>query len=179
MSDFPDSFYSLETDAPFTHCCDCGCELLQSAQMYMVQKNFDRNECVMEYALCNGCKENLDKQISNKSKESLFDFLFDHAEMVEAPVDYTAEEALKQIEECLTCGKDRSSCSNYTYSGLFLGSILIPGPMPMMICGGCQEKIAEGLSEETKDVRDKFFEENFPGPPSEMDLPTRGKPMII
>jgi len=179
MDKIPEQFHSFETDEPFSNCCDCGCELIQSAQMYMVQKNYEGTECIMEYALCNGCKEKLDEQISGKSKEALFDFLFDHAEMVDAPDDYTAEDSLKQIEECLTCGKERGKCKGYSYSGLFVGSILVPGPMPMMICDECQETIAENLSEHTKDVKDKFYEENFPGPPNEMDLPQRGKPMFI
>ena len=179
MNEIPEPFHSFETDAPFTECCDCGCELIKSAQMYMVQKNYSGNECVMEYALCSGCKDKLDEQMSDKSKEALFDFLFDHAEMVEAPDDYTTDDAMAQIEECLTCGKERSKCRGYSYSGLFVGTTLVPGPMPMMICDQCQEKVADDLSEQTKDVRDKFYEENFPGPPSEADLPTKGKPMFI
>lgn len=178
MDKIPECFHSLETDAPFTNCCDCGCELISSAQMYMVQKNFAGDECIMEFALCSPCKEKLDEQISGKSKEALFDFLFDNAEMVEAPADYTAEQSLEQIEECLTCGKERGKCKEYSYSGLFVGTHLIPGPMPMMICDDCQESISENLSEHTKDVKNKFYEENFPGPPSEVDLPT-GKPMFI
>jgi len=59
----PHQFHSFETDSPFTHCCDCNCELVESAQMYMVQKNYDGDECVMEYALCSNCKEQLDNQI--------------------------------------------------------------------------------------------------------------------
>ncbi len=179
LNSIPESFHSFESDGPFRHCCDCGCELVITGQMYMVQKNYEGDECVMEYALCNRCKENLDQQISDQSKEALYDFLFDNAELVEPPEDYTMEDALGQIEECLTCGKARSQCRSYSYSGLFIGSTLIPGPMPMMLCGSCQEQVADGLSDHTKDVRDKFYEENFPGPPSEVDLPTRGKPILL
>jgi len=51
--------------------------------------------------------------------------------------------------------------------------------MPMMICDSCQEQIAENLSDETKDVKEKFYQENFPGPPSEVDLPQPGKPIFL
>lgn len=171
MAKIPESFLSFETDEAFNSCCDCGCELLESAQMYMVQKCYTKDECTMEYALCNQCKEKLDEQISGKSKEAIYDFLFDHTEMVEPPDDYSFEDAIQQIEECLACGKERGKCEGYTYSGLFLGRHLIPGPMPMMICDDCQQVMSENLSEHTKDVKDKFYEDNFPGPPSEVDLP--------
>jgi len=174
----PEEFHSFETDEPFTHCCDCDCELVSSGQMYMVQKTFDKSECVMEFALCTTCKGKLDEQLSEKSKEALFDFMHEHVEMVEAPADYGEEDAMKQIDECLACGAERSKCKGHSYSGLFLGSTLVPGPFPMMICGKCHELMSEGLSEHTKDVRDKFYEENFPGPPSELNLPN-GKPVLM
>ncbi len=180
MSQIPESFHSFETDAPFSHCCDCSKELIISAETYIVQKVFSGKECIMEFALCSGCKDNLDQQMSAKSKEALYDFLFDHAELVEPPADYSTDQALEQIDECLTCGKLRSECKEYSYSGLFIGSHLIPGPMPMMICDECQDDMSENLSESTKDVKNKFYEENFPGPPSEVDLPNyKGKPMFL
>ena len=145
----------------------------------MVQKNFSGDECIMEFALCSKCKDGLDENISAESKEAMYDFLFDRTEMVEPPEGYTAGQALEQIEECLTCGKARSDSKEYTYAGLFVGSFLVPGPMPMMICDDCQEIISEGMSDHTKDIRDKFYQENFPGPPSEADLPTRGKPVFL
>jgi len=159
----PHPFHSFETDAPFTHCCDCNCELIQSAQMYMIQKNYDGDECVMEYALCSNCK----------------DFLFDNAAKLDGPEQCTEEESMQQIETCLTCGVAKDDCKSHTYSGLFVGTELIPGPMPMMICGTCQEQIAEGLSDHTRDVRNKFYEENFPSPPSQLDLPKTSKPLVF
>ena len=104
--------------------------------------------------------------------------MHEHVEMVEAPEGYSEEDAMKQIDECLACGKPRNACKGHSYSGLFLGSTLVPGPFPMMICGKCHGKMSESLSDHTKDVRDKFYEENFPGPPSELDLPTR-KPVVL
>jgi hypothetical protein len=178
MPKIPDQFHSLETNGAFKTCCDCACELLDSAQMYLVQKSFSNNECVMEFALCDRCKEKLDEQISGESKEAIYDFLFDHAEMVEAPEDYSQADSLQQIEECLTCGKERSECEGYTYSGLFLGTHLIPGPLPMMICDDCQATMSENMSDHTRDVKDKFYAENFPGPPNEVDLPT-SKPVFL
>ena len=178
MPDIPTEFHSFETDAAFNKCCDCNCELMESAQMYMIQKCFSNKECVMEFALCDKCKEKLDQQISGDSKEAMYDFLFDHAEMTEPPADYSHKDAMQQIEECLTCGRERGACDTYTYSGLFIGSHLIPGPLPMMVCDECQDKIAENMSDHTKDVKDKFYSENFPGPPSEIDLPTN-KPVFL
>lgn len=178
MPKIPNEFHSLETDETFKNCCDCNCELLDSAQMYMVQKCFSKDECVMEFALCHNCKEKLDEQISGESKEAIYDFLFDHAEMVEPPEDYSFDDAMQQIQECLTCGKERKDCEGYTYSGLFVGTHLVPGPLPMMICDDCQSTMSENMSDHTKDVKDKFYADNFPGPPSEVDMPT-SKPVFF
>ena len=178
MAKIPEEFHSLETGSSFKNCCDCGCELLDSAQMYMIQKCFSNGECVMEFALCDKCKEILDGQISSESKEAMYDFLFDNTDITEQKGDQNQAEAILQIEECLTCSKKRCDCKTFTYSGLFVGEHLIPGPLPMMICEDCQSTIAENMSDHTRDVKNKFYEENFPGPPSEVDLPS-SKPMFL
>ncbi len=146
----------------------------------MIQKIFSGKECIMEFALCSKCNDNLDQSISAPSKEDMYDFLFDNAKFEEPPADYTVEQSLEQIDECLTCGKLRSDCKEYSYSGLFIGSHMVPGPMPMMVCDDCQGSMAKNLSEHTKNVRNKFYQENFPNPPSEADLPSyKGKPIFM
>ncbi len=174
----PDTFHSFETSKEFSNCCDCGCELLVSAQMYMVQKSFSKDECVLEFALCNSCKDKLDQQISDQSKEAIYDFLFDYTELMEPQIQCSVEEAIQKIEVCIACNKRRQDCAGYTYSGLFVGNHLVPGPLPMMICDECQSVMAENISDHTRDVKDKFYAENFPGPPSEADLPST-KPMFL
>ena len=178
MAIIPKEFHSLETDSVFENCCDCGCELLDSAQMYMVQKCFANHECVMEFALCQKCKEVLDGQISSESKEALYDFLFDNADIIENEGHPNIEESMQQIEQCLTCDKQKKDCESFTYSGLFIGKHLIPGPLPMMICDDCQNTMSENMSDHTKDVKNKFYTDNFPSPPSEVDLPS-SKPVFL
>lgn len=174
----PDKFYSSETEAKFTNCCDCGCELLTSGRMYMIQKSFSNGECVLEFALCDACKEKLDQQISKESREAIYDFLFDHTQVLEPQAECSIEEALEQIEICIACDKMLPDCAGFTYSGLFVGNHMVPGPLPMMICDECQVKMSENLSDHTRDVKDKFYAENFPGPPSEADLPS-SKPVFF
>jgi len=178
MPQIPEAFHSLETDTPFKTCCDCGCELLDSAEMYMVQKSFAKAECVMEFALCDQCKKELDAQISDESKEALYDFLFDNSDVLKAEHEPDPSEVMQQIEQCLVCERKRSDCESYTYSGLFVGSHIVAGLLPMMICDHCQEAISENMSDHTRDVKDKFYRENFPGPPSEIDLPN-SKPIFL
>jgi hypothetical protein len=98
--------------------------------------------------------------------------------MVEPPESCSLDDALEQIEECLTCGREHTDCEGYTYSALFVGRHLVPGPLPIMICDECQETMSENMSDHTKDVKDKFYADNFPGPPSEVDLPN-SKPVFL
>jgi hypothetical protein len=175
----PEKFHSFETSSAFNSCCDCGCELLVSAQTYMIQKSFSKGECVLEFALCYSCKEKLDQQISAESKEAIYDFLFDNSDVLkQSQGEYSFDEAMQQIEVCLTCNKERKDCEGYTYSGLFVGTQLVTGPLPMMICEECQGELAENLSDHTRNVKEKFYAENFPGPPSEADLPAT-KPIFL
>ena len=174
----PKHFDSSETDSPFTHCSACGCELeLETA--YIINKSYVNGECVFEMALCINCREELNSQLSQKSKEAVYDFIESNADFAaqkeQLGEDYTMDEALST---CLTCGKDAKNEKNFSIGCMFSVGMVIPDTFPMLICGECEEKMNDVVSPETRSTWDRFIGENFPGPPSELSLP-KNKPMLI
>ncbi len=171
-------FDSLETGEPFRHCCACD-RSLTDAGMHIVNKSFVGDECVFEMAMCVDCREEMNEQLSEKSRVAMFDFMHDHAEMDTRERELgTESETDAYLANCITCGADAGSLKNFSLGGMFAGDDLIKGPFPMLMCGACEEKLGETISDETRDVWDRFIGEHFPGPPSEVRLPTH-KPVLI
>lgn len=171
-------FNSLETEQPFTHCCACDVDLA-SAAIHIVNKSYIDGECVFEMAMCMDCREEMNAQLSEKSRVAMFDFMHDRVDMDrrEAELGNDADTET-YLAHCITCGKDAGSLKNFSIGGMFAAENLIKGPFPMLMCGACEESLGETISDETRDVWDRFIGEHFPGPPSEIKLPGH-KPVLI
>lgn len=147
--------------------------------MHIVNQSYIGDECVFELAMCFECRETINSQLSEQSRVAMFDFMHDHTNIEKREKQLGSNSRTDAyITHCITCGKARDEAKSYTTSALFSGSHLIKGPFPMLICGACEEKITNTISEETRDFWDKFINKHFPGPPSEVTLPT-GKPILI
>lgn len=175
----PDYLTSLETGKPFSHCCDCGC-VLENAEMFIVNKSYVGDECVFEMAMCITCRETMNSKLSGQSKVAMFDFLHDRADLeqryAELGPDSPAEDYLAR---CVTCGAGREQIRSHSVGAMFTGTELVKGPFPMLMCGTCEEALGDTLSAETRDMWDRFVGEHFPGPPTEVELPTGGKPVFF
>ncbi|MBT8044990.1 MAG: hypothetical protein KJO79_08565 [Verrucomicrobiae bacterium] len=144
-----------------------------------MNQSYVGDECVFEFAMCFECREKMNDKLSEKSRVAMFDFMHDHADMESREEELGTDSATDDyISRCLTCGKSRSEANGYTLGAMFAGDLLVKGPFPMLICDQCEGKIGETISAETRDVWDKFIGEHFPGPPSEVKLPS-GKPVLI
>lgn len=173
-------FNSFETGEPFSHCCDCGDELLQAENTYVVNKSYVGDECIFEFALCMDCRNKMQAKLSEKSRVAMFDFMHDRSDMDSreknlghgSPTD-------DYLSHCITCQQPRGQSKGYTLGALFTGEMLIKGPFPILMCSQCEETLAETISDETRKAWDTFIGENFPGPPSEVQLPKTSKPIFI
>lgn len=148
--------------------------------MYIINQSYVGDECVFEFAMCMDCREKMNEQLSEQSRVAMFDFIYDRADMEsrEAILGNDSETD-SYIETCITCSKARAQSKSYTLGAMFAGNHLIKGPFPMLICGDCEAKMAETISDETRNFWDNFITEHFPGPPSEVTLPTGHKPVLI
>lgn len=147
--------------------------------MHIVNQSYVGDECVFECAMCLSCRENMHKKLSEKSRVAMFDFMHDNADMESREKNLgTDSDTDAYISSCITCGKPRHDTQNYTLGALFSSNQLVKGPFPMLICGECERKIGETISDETRSAWDQFIGDHFPGPPSEVKLPT-GKPVLL
>ena len=147
--------------------------------MYIINKSYANGECVFEMAMCIDCREKMNAQLSEKSRVAMFDFMHDNADMEQREQELGKGSATDDyLAKCVTCGTKTDSLSSYSIGAIFAGDEIIKGAFPMLMCSGCEEKLAENISDETRDVWDRFISDHFPGPPSEVKLPTR-KPVLI
>ena len=174
----PAHFISHETDLPFTHCCACQCDL-HEAGAHIINQSYVGGECVFELALCIGCREEMNAKLSEQSRVAMFDFMHDNTDMKTREQQLgTDSDTDAYIAHCITCGTPREKTNSHTLAAMFTGDHLIKGPFPMLICGTCEEKINNTISEETRKTWDDFIAEHFPRPPSESTLPTN-KPVFV
>jgi len=174
-------FDSVETGEAFRECIHCHCDLAESGRFYLVSKEMVRGECVLEYAICDECREEFSTELSEESRERIQSMLEDDVDW-QGRFERTAGagEIGPWIDSCIFCGAPRDEEKGYGLSGVFLGGRLFPGPLPAIVCGECSERLQQQLSKKTRDFWDRFSEEHFPGPPADLlDLPAPHVPAVF
>lgn len=151
----PREFHSEYEERPFQNCSRCG-ELLSIFDNYQINKAYRNGECVFEYCFCSPCRDSLLEEFSEESKINMLRH---------------QEENLREVHgtgECAFCGKSKveTPMKDYIITALCRETSLIDS---LMICEGCQLGMHELLSEKTRDVRRRFFEE-LPGVPPDWEV---------
>jgi len=151
----PREFYSEYEERPFQACSRCG-ESLSTFDNYQINKAYRNGECVFEFAFCATCRDSLIDEFSEESKTNLMRY---------------QEQHLKQTggtAECAFCGtsKEKTPMRDYIISAIGAGLDLLDS---VMICESCQMAMHELLSEKTRDVRRRFFED-LPGVPPDWEV---------
>ena len=151
----PHEFYSEYEDRPFQTCSRCG-ESLSAFENYQINKAFRNDECVFEFAFCATCRDALIDEFSEESKANLLRYQNEHLRQTGGTA------------ECAFCGtsKDKTPKRDYVISAIGSGLYLLDS---VMICESCQMAMHELLSEKTRDVRRRFFEE-LPGVPPDWEV---------
>ncbi len=156
----PEELHSCFSDAPFEHCIECGCNLMESGITYVIQKARRNGETVLELAICMNCAQSMQDTMSVESRAVMEEFM-------DRLVPRTEEH---EEGTCLCCGRDLDrSGDEYEIAGLALGPLLL-SPV-IMFCVQCHEELEESLSEETRRGGQAFIEKNFPGIPADLGLP--------
>lgn len=185
MAQEPDpysEFHSVETGKPFRDCISCGLSLNDDPDLpYFVEKAYQRDECIFEYAICGDCKSNMAQELSSESRENLTKF-FEERIHVKERSHFLAfgNDPKPWIEKCAACETPRSELESYSIGGLLMGMEMMFDPYPLCLCGKCEEEVQERLSKKTRGVWDEFVETHFDGPPADaLDRPRVGRPMVF
>jgi len=150
----PREFHSEYEDRPFRACSQCG-EPLAAFQHYQINKAWRNGECVFEYVFCEVCRDRMLEEFSEESKSNLMRHQEEHLRDVHG------------TGECAFCGRTQaeSPMRDYVITALCSGDGLLDS---LMICESCQMQTHELLSEKTRDVRRRFFED-LPGVPPDWE----------
>jgi len=162
---------SEETGEPFTHCIHCRLPLLELDRPWLVNKDFHKGECTLEYAVCEACRDQLSSEFSEDSKESVRRFLEDEIPWADRLQGYLIDPD-RRFEHCVACECPHEHAEGYATSVLFDSSGEIDfGPLPLMLCSRCVEQMSENLSQATRDCWDRFLSDHFESPPRLSTLP--------
>lgn len=167
LQPIPEEFFSFETGEPFAECIECKGDITHSQSDYLIEKCYQDDEVIYEYALCEGCAKSLKGEMSKESTKYL-------KKALKGPVLKTTTDG------CRVCGLPKHELPSYNIVGACLGNEMLFWDVPILICEPCLEVITEGLSQKTKDILDDFEERNFPGPPEmEIDLPKPRRKVVV
>ena len=163
---------SEETGGAFTHCLCCKVPLVEIDAPWLVNKEFVRSECVLEYAICQPCRERVTDELAEESKAAVRHFL-------ESEIDWDARvqefmlahDLTERFGACIACRAARKSLEGFGISALFdSGGSLVTGPLPLLICQPCVGRMTAALSDDCREVWRNFLVQNFAGPASDSGL---------
>lgn len=152
-TDIPREFHSEYEERPFQSCNRCGEMLAEIGNGYQIFKLYRRSEPIYEYALCHPCHSGVVEEFSAESKERLELF---HRQRVSLNLGRWT---------CAVCGNARGEDGEeeFSISGACLGRRLIHD---LMVCGACRHEMQGLLSRHTREVWERFVDENLPGVPA-------------
>ncbi len=164
---------SEETGEPFSHCLCCRVPLVEIDAPWLVNKEFARGECVLEYAICQPCRDHVTDQLSEESKESVRNFLEREINWDERMKEFMLSHDLtERFDTCIACRTPRENLEGYGLSALLdSGGSIVVGPLPLLICQPCISRMTAPLSEKSREVWRKFLTDHFTGPPNDSGFP--------
>lgn len=164
---------SEETGEAFTHCVCCKVPLLEIDAPWLVNKEYLREECVLEYAICQPCRDDVTDRLSEESKEHVRDFLEKEIDWAERMKEFMlAHDATERFGACIACRTPREELDGFGLSALFdSGGSLVTGALPLLVCKSCVTRMTASFSEQSREVWKSFLELNFAGPHSDSGFP--------
>ncbi|MEM7144332.1 MAG: hypothetical protein AAF591_04310 [Verrucomicrobiota bacterium] len=163
----PPELYSEYEERPFKSCTRCGESLADFEEGYRISKVQRAGEVLFEYALCGPCFLNIYEESSDETKIALYHYQREHL-----------REDIINGEQCALCGchKDGIENAEFALVGACLGNDLLD---INLVCGPCVEKMNELVSKKTRDVWDRFVQDNFPGVPADFEPVPSDTPLFV
>lgn len=164
---------SEETGEPFTHCVRCRLPLLEIDAPWLVNKDYFRGECVLEYAICQPCRDQVSAGIPEATKAAVRGFLEHEIDWSSRVAEFmAAHDPSSRFERCIACRQPRAGIDGFALSASFdSGGHLVTGPLPLLICRSCVGRMTDLLCDQSRAMWKRFLEENFTGPPDDSGFP--------
>ena len=182
----PKEFFSYDTGAPFERCMLCKTFLLADGVSYVIEKafkrhaNFEVEDVVFEYAMCESCAMQMSGAMSEESMEKVSNYFHTHVDFGARSRYLLSEDPIELshwVGGCVVKGTPREELSEYQVLGQFVGEKLIFNVFPYLIGGEAMKELSMLLSKETLGEIDGFMD-NFGLPPELKDL-WKDKPIMV
>jgi len=164
---------SEEIGEPFRSCVECRLPLLEIDAPWLVNKDYFRNECVLEYAICKPCRDGIAMKISDESKAAVRQFLENEVDWNSRVAEFMdMHDPCERFSACIACRKPRESIERFAISALFdSGGYLTCGALPLLMCRECISRMTAELSDESRAVWKQFVDSHFSIAPGEGEEP--------
>ena len=166
-------FDSVETARPFETCKVCQQLLPLAADTWVVNKHYHRGECIMEYAVCEICRDEVSGRFSESSKAAIRGFLENGINWEQRMIEWMLlHDPVERLDACVACRTPRTGTEGFAISAQFgHNGGLIDGALPLLMCANCVAQITASLSKESREVWQDFVATYFEGPDSgDIDL---------
>jgi hypothetical protein len=164
LTHIPEIFHSVETGLPFSRCYDCGGSLATHEHGYLIQKVVNGTETLLELAICAGCHDRLQQSYSKESRERIWNFYLDHADLPGRVKKFSAMPPAPDywLNSCLTCKTLKGRLQEYVIAARCMDHYLVLDETPMLVCADCMEKIMDLMSEESLGTYDRWMDRALP-----------------
>lgn len=169
----PEEFHSFETGEPFERCCICDTFLLDDNTGYLIEKAFNKNETIFEYAMCYPCRDNLCSELSPASLKLIEHYFDERVDMLARRNKLITLPGLDHrpwINHCVLSGKAIQASSEYQIYGQCDGGDLLFTYLPYAICGEEIDSLSKSLSKKTRDRLDEFIDDVLGIPGAHIDI---------
>lgn len=132
-------FDSIETEKPFDSCKICQNFLSETGGNWVVNKHYHRKECVLEYAICDHCRDEVSNSFSHDSKAAIREFLETKIDWQQRILEWSKlDQPIKRLDHCVACTMPREWMLGFTISAQFRNNgSLIEGALPLLLCSHC------------------------------------------
>ena len=164
----------------------CKTFLLADGVSYVIEKafkrhaNFEVEDVVFEYAMCESCAMQMSGAMSEESMEKVSNYFHTHVDFGARSRYLLSEDPIELshwVGGCVVKGTPREELSEYQVLGQFVGEKLIFNVFPYLIGGEAMKELSMLLSKETLGEIDGFMD-NFGLPPELKDL-WKDKPIMV
>ena len=177
----PKWFYPFLEDRPFERCLICECELLTGNVHYLIEKAWKGTEVIFEYAICMGCADGQQEELSQESLQNITKYFMAQPHFMRRPFEISSwptDDPGRWTRQCALTKRPRTEIESYQMFGHFRGDKMILSVYPLLICDAATEALAEKLSKKTRDSLDDFVGE-FLGLPPEFEIAPEDMPLVL
>jgi hypothetical protein len=163
----PERYHRTFEETPFDACDFCHKPLLVPGARYAIIKLYSEDELRQELAICTDCGGTLRDGYSAESQQAI-EAVFGRvpfARRLRQALDESLDPFEQMTRRCLLCHTPRGQArSHVEYADCEAGE-MVYAIYPFAVCETCQVSVYDALSDQTKEIERRFFDEHFGFPP--------------